>query len=70
MENMKYEKNADTLLNDYRRNYHESKAFINAANKGQIKINKGYWLNQCKKDKAALKAYADRLKSEFNKRKG
>lgn len=64
--NMKTTGNSLSTLNCYRRNYHESKAFIDACNKGVIKANKGYWLNQCKRDKQALKAYADKLKHHFN----
>lgn len=68
MENMKTTSSSLSLLNIYRRNYHESKAFINACNKGVIKANKGYWLNQCKRDKQALKAYCVKLRNYLNNR--
>lgn len=52
-------------INLLRLNYKESNAWVSAANKGHIKINKGYWLNECKKDKRALKLHAEKLRNSF-----
>lgn len=52
-------------INLLRLNYKESTQYISDANRGELPVNKGYWLNQCKQDKRALKEHAEHLRARF-----
>ena len=56
-------------INILRREYRESRYYMQAINKGVIRGNKGVHLNYCKHDKKALKEHADLLKGQFNRGK-
>jgi len=52
-------------INILRLGYRESHYYVTRANQGHMEVNKGYWLNQCKQDKKALKEYADNMKARW-----
>ena len=67
MATLKYYSSGLSTLNTLRREYKHSCNAMTAINKGMVSgFNKGAYLNQCKRDKKALKEHADLLRAQFS----
>ena len=57
-----------TTLNHYRLNYKISREMVACLNSGKYAgVNRGYWLNLCKRDKRNLRKHCQKLRQQLNK---